>query len=262
MDPRGATVVITGASSGIGKAATRVFADAGANVVLVARSAEILEHLAHELPGRPMVVATDVSVADEAQALVEQVLSIYGYIDILINNAGVGVAGPIETISPKDLAQVLAVNVMGPLYTTQAAIPAMRQRRRGQIINVSSVLGLCALPYAGGYAASKAALDRLTEALRMEVRGSGIAVTLVRPGTTRTDFATKRLGQGRIKQQRVVPAGVQAEVVARVLLRAAHKEPRIVYVTKRDRMQVLVAMLAPSLKERILTWSYRWEPQE
>lgn len=260
LDPRGKTVVITGASSGIGKATTQTFAQAGANVILAARSADTLEHLADKLPGRPMVVATDVAIAAQAQALVERVVSTYGHIDILINNAGVGVAGPVETLSLDDLAQVFAVNVMGPMYILQAAMPAMRQRRRGQIINVSSVLGICTLPYTGGYAASKAALDRLTEALRMEVRGSGVAVTLVRPGTTRTDFAARRLGQGHIRRRRFVPAGVHPEVVARVLLRAAYKEPRVAYVTMRDRLQVLIAMMAPSVVERMLTWGFRWEP--
>lgn len=258
MDPKGKIVIITGASSGIGAATARVFAVAGADVVLAARSQAALEQLATELPGRPLVVPTDVSRAEQARALVTQTLAERGRVDILINNAGVGLAGPIAAIAPSDLEQTLAVGLFGPLATIQAAVPAMRQQQRGQIINVSSVLGLRALPYLGGYAATKAALDRLTEALRMELRGTGIAVTLVRPGTTRTGFSERRLGQGR-ERRRMAPAGVPPEVVAQVLLRAARREPRVAFVTLGDRLRLAFAALLPGLAERALATAFSWE---
>lgn len=258
MEPRGATVLITGASSGIGAAAARAFAAEGANVVLAARSRSQLEQLAAELPGSSLIVPTDVQNLADVQNLVDQALATYQHIDILINNAGVGVVGPVESLAVADLETVFAVNVIGALATIQAVLPHMRLRRRGHIINVSSVVGVHALPYAGGYAASKAALDRLSESLRMELHGSGIAVTLFRPGTTKTPFATKRLGKGREKR-RLVPAGVSPDVVAQALVRASRREPRVAYATRRDYVQVVLASLVPGPIERLLTWAFQWE---
>lgn len=208
MNPRNRVVIITGASSGIGAAAAKQFASAGAIVVLVARSREPLERLAATLPGRPLVIAADVSDAAQCRALVQQVAAERGGPDILINNAGVGLAGPVEQIAAADLERALAVDTLGPLHLMQAVVPLMRARKRGQIINVSSVLSVQPLPYLGGYAAAKAALERLSEALRMELRGSGIAVTVLRPGTTKTEFSSRRLGSGR-ERRRVRSRGVR-----------------------------------------------------
>ncbi len=258
MDPRGKIVIITGASSGIGAAAARAFAAAGASVTLAARSGAELERLAAELPEHPLVVPTDVRSASAARALVERVIAERGQVDILINNAGIGLAGPVATLDTADLEHVLAVNLLGSLHTIQAAVPHMCQRGQGQIINVSSVVGRQALPYLGGYAASKAALDRLTEALRMELRGTGIVVTLVRPGTTRTEFRQRRLGRGQ-EQRRVAPRGVPPAAVAQVLLRAAYREPHTAYVTVQDRILVLLSTLLPRVAEGVLARSFRWE---
>lgn len=261
MDPQGAVAIITGASSGIGAATAQAFAAAGADVVLAARSTERLEQLAATLPGRPLVVPTDVSDAQSATALVERTVAERGRVDILINNAGIGVIGPVESVSPDDMLQVYRINVLGSLHTIQAVVPHMRQRKRGHIINVSSVVGKSALPFAGGYCASKGAIDRLTEALRMELGGSGIRVTLVRPGTTRTEFGGHRLGHGR-EVRRLTPRGVPPERVAQTLVRAAHREPRVAYVTLGDRVQLLVAALLPGLVERVVPWFFNWSSEE
>jgi short-subunit dehydrogenase len=135
----------------------------------------------------------------------------------------------------------------------------MRECGRGQIINVSSVLGIYALPGVGGYAACKAALESLNQALRIELRGSGIAVTIVRPGRTQTPFASKRLGSGR---ERWKPRGVPPEAVARALLRAAHREPRVAYVTLSDWLLPHMARLAPALIERLLARVATWEDEQ
>lgn len=258
IEVAGAMVVITGASSGIGAATARVFADAGATVVLAARSAESLENLASMLPGSPLVIPTDISNEGEARSLIERTIAERGTIDVLINNAGVGLSEPIESITTADLNRTFAVNVFGPLYTMQAALPHMRERGRGHIINVSSVVGCYALPYAGGYAASKAALDRMTEAVRMETRGSGIRLTLLRPGATTTTFHQHRLGQNREKRQKDIP-GVPPEAVARKILAAVRHPRRVVYVTMRDRLQVIAAMLAPGFADRLLANLFSWE---
>jgi short-subunit dehydrogenase len=256
MDPHGATVIITGASSGIGAAAARVFAAAGATVILAARSASTLEELAATLPGQPLVVPTDMGDADQVRSLVERTIAARGQIDILINNAGIGLTGAVEAFAPADLEQVLQVDLFGPLYAIQAVVPHMRRQQRGQIINVSSVLGVRALPRVGGYAAAKGALERLSESLRTEVRGSGIVVTTVRPGRTQTPFAERRLGHER-EQWR--PRGVAPEVVAHTLLRAARKEPRVAYVRPTDRLLLLLAMSVPGVVDWLLARLARWE---
>lgn len=258
MDPRGRIIIITGASSGIGAATARAFAAAGGELVLAARSPGPLEQLAASLPGRPLVLPTDVSDPTQAHALVEQTVMRHGRVDILINNAGIGLAGPVERLASADLERALAVDLLGPLHTIQAAVPYMRRAGDGQIINVSSVIGLQALPYLGGYAAAKAALDRLTEALRIELLGSGIVVTLLRPGTTRTSFSERRLGSGS-ERRRMAPAGVPPETVAAALLRAARKEPRTAYVTIADRLRLALAALLPGLAERALGRAFSWD---
>jgi short-subunit dehydrogenase len=261
MDPRDKVVIITGASAGIGAATARVFASAGARLVLAARSREPLERLAAALPGRPLVVPTDVSDPAQCRALVAAALDAHGRLDILINNAGVGLAGPVAALDPADLQRALAVDLLGPLHLIGAALPPMRAQGRGQIINVSSVLAAQPLPYLGGYAAAKAALERLSEALRMELQGSGVAVSVVRPGTTRTAFSANRLGSGS-ERRRVAPAGVPPEAVARCILRAARREPRRAYVRLADRLALWAAALLPGPVERALGRAIGWEPAD
>jgi serine 3-dehydrogenase (NADP+) len=260
MNPSGKTIIITGASSGIGAAAARAFAAAGADVVLAARDATKLAEVARGLPGRPLAVPTDVSDRDAVERLVAETVAQRGGVDVVVNNAGVGLAAPVAELTEADFQRALAVDVLGPLWLTQAALPHMRRRGRGQLIFVSSVVGLRALPYLGGYAAAKAALDRLTEALRVELRGSGVAVTLVRPGTTRTGFAEHRLGSGHEKR-RVSSRAATPEQVSQALVRAAAREPRVAYVAWADRLTVLLSLLAPRLADRMLARAFQWEDQ-
>jgi len=256
MHPADKTVIITGASSGIGAATAQAFAAAGANVVLAARDEVRLASVAGTLAGRALVVPTDVSDQAAVKRLVAETVATFGGIDIVINNAGVGLAAPVAEISLNDFERALAVDLFGPLAVTQAALPHMR-RDGGQLIYVSSVVGLRALPYLGGYAAAKAALDRLTEALRVELRDSGITVTLVRPGTTRTGFTNNRLGSGR-EQRRVHARGATPEQVARAILKAAVREPRVAYVSLADRLTLAFSLLAPQLIDWMLGRTFEW----
>jgi serine 3-dehydrogenase (NADP+) len=258
MHPNGKTVIITGASAGIGAATARAFARAGAQVVLASRDAARLEEVARGLEGRHLVVPTDVADTQAIEALVARTVETFGGVDIVINNAGVGLAAPVAQLKPADFQAALAVDLFGPLALTQAALPHMRRRGRGQLIYISSVVGLRALPYLGGYAAAKAALDRLTESLRVELRGSGVAVTLVRPGTTRTDFSRHRLGSGH-ERRRVGTRAASPEQVAGAILRAAIREPRVAYVSWADRLAVLTSLVAPRLADWLLARSFGWE---
>jgi short-subunit dehydrogenase len=226
--------------------------------VLAARDPARLAEVARDLPGRPLAVPTEVADQAAVERLVAETVAARGGVDIVINNAGVGLAAPVAELSAGDLGRALAVDVLGPLWLTQAALPHMRARGHGQLIYVSSVVGLRALPYLGGYAAAKAALDRLTEALRVELRGSGIAVTLIRPGTTRTGFAERRLGGGR-ERRRVSARASTPEHVARAILRAAEHEPRVAYTGWADRLTILLSLLAPRLTDRMLGRAFEWE---
>lgn len=264
MNPHNRVVILTGASAGIGAATARAFAAAGARLVLAARSHEPLERLAAALPGA-LAVPADVSDPGQCRALVEAAVSRHGQVDLLINNAGVGLAGPVATLASADLERALAVDMFGPLWLMQAVAPLMRAQGQGQIINVSTVLAEQPLPYLGGYAAAKAALERLSEAMRMELRGTGVRVTVVRPGSTRTGFSGHRLGAGR-EVRRVAPRGVPPEAVARTILRAAHREPARAYVTMGDRVGIWAARLVPGLVEsllsRVIAWDHTAEPEQ
>ncbi len=261
MDPNGKVVIITGASAGIGAATARAFADAGARVVLAARNAARLAEVARGLAGPALIVPTDVADRAAVEALVARAVAEYGGIDIVVNNAGVGLAAPVAEIAFEDFQRALAVDLFGPLALTQVALPHMRRRGRGQLIYVSSVVGLRALPYLGGYAAAKAALDRLVESLRVELRGSGVAITLVRPGTTSTGFAQHRLGSGH-EQRRISARAATPEQVALAILRAARREPRVVYISWADRARVLLSLLAPGLADWMLGRAFGWEERE
>ncbi|HEX3582280.1 MAG TPA: SDR family NAD(P)-dependent oxidoreductase, partial [Thermoanaerobaculia bacterium] len=183
----GKTVVITGASSGIGRAAALEFARRGANVVLAARRREKLDAVAAEcraLGVQATPVVTDVSVRDDCQRLIASVPRI----DVLVSNAGYGIYDPIEIAKTSDLESMMQTNYFGAVYCTQAVLPQMLERREGAIVVVSSITGIMGYASMGGYCASKFALNGFAEALRSEVIGRGVRVSMVCPATTDTDF--------------------------------------------------------------------------
>src|ERR1043166_2031428 len=183
----GKTVVITGASSGIGRAAALEFARRGANVGLAARRREKLEGVAAEcraLGVEATAIVTDVSVRDDCQRLIASVPRV----DVLVSNAGFGIYDPIETAKPSALESTMPTNYFGAVYCTQAVLPQMLERRDGAIVVVSSITGIMGYASMGGYCASKFALNGFAEALRSEVIGRGVRVSMVCPATTDTDF--------------------------------------------------------------------------
>lgn len=251
---RGKVVLVTGASSGIGAAAARAYSDAGAKVVLLARQAARAETLAQELArlGRE-AMAVPCDVRDEAQvneAVSASVLR-YGGLDVLVNNAGVGLYGRVEELTPQALQETFDTNVYGALRCTRACLPRLRERGGGQIVMVSSVLGYRALPGMGGYCATKAALNALTEALRVELRGEAIDVILIAPGTTATEFRQRatRLGGARGREN---PLGrMSAEEVARAMVRASSRRSREVVLTAAGKAMVGLQRAWPALFDRV-----------
>ncbi|MBV9787027.1 MAG: SDR family oxidoreductase [Chloroflexi bacterium] len=224
--------IITGASRGIGRASARIFAAAGARVVLVARPSSDLTALHTELRAagaQVLMLPTDVSDRAATARLVERVIDEWQRIDIVINNAGVGIQSNIGELPPDLLQRVLAVNLMGPLLLTQAALPEMRRQRSGMIVNVSSPVAELALPGIGGYAMSKAALDALSDTLRREEYRNGIRVATVYPGRIDTNFDRARIRVGGSQRVGRSPISGSAEQVAQAILRGVERRRSVIY---------------------------------
>jgi NAD(P)-dependent dehydrogenase (short-subunit alcohol dehydrogenase family) len=181
----GKIVVITGASSGVGEAAARAFAAAGATVVLAARSAAKLERLAGELGG--LAVPTDVSRTADLLALVERTVATHGRIDVLVNNAAANARGEFDSLDPEAIAAVIDTNLKAPMLLTRLALPHLR-KSRGVVVNVASIAGHVPLPHEAPYSASKWGLRGFTFAVREELRDAGVSLCAVSPGPIATPF--------------------------------------------------------------------------
>ena len=187
-------IIITGASSGIGKSTALLLAEAGAKLVLVAQNREKLEEVRNDILKRhrqgsyPIIYPCDISNHLEVRSMVKTALELIGGVDILINNAGVGVYGEYEAHEINDFHQVMNVNFFGTLYCIREVLPGMRQMGKGQIINVASVAALHGIPYLSAYCASKAALVSLCQSLRAELYNTPIGINLIYPGYTNTSF--------------------------------------------------------------------------
>ena len=185
------TWFITGAARGLGHEIARHALAAGANVVAAARGlaqAEVSFSSDRAAAGRVLPVALDVTDEGQAVAAVEAALEWFGRIDFLVNNAGRGLIGAVEETSAVEAEAVFATNVFGLLNVTRAVLPGMRAQRRGHIVNIGSMGGFAQVPGWGVYGATKFAVEGLSEAMRAELAPLGIAVTVVEPGSFRTDF--------------------------------------------------------------------------
>lgn len=245
-------VILTGATQGIGRATAYVLAQAGCRLALAARSVEPLQQLVHELNeqgGQAIAIPTDMADTVQAKALADQTVAAFGTIDVLINNAGVGVYERVEQLTETDARWVMNVNYFGPLALMQAVLPAMKANPDGGlIINISSIVGRRAIPTMGAYCATKGALERLADSLRLELRPYNIRVSTVYPGVTETDFVGNSRGD-TAKPSSNRRQGVPVANVAQAIRQTIRTERRDVFISWSDRLVLWGCALMPHLAD-------------
>jgi NAD(P)-dependent dehydrogenase (short-subunit alcohol dehydrogenase family) len=248
-------VVVTGASSGIGRAAALAFAREGATTVLLSRSREKLDNVAQEIrefSQDVFVAPADVSSKEEVDAAIANVLATYGRIDVLFNNAGKSDVGPTDAPWFIDgVREMFEIDFLGTVRLTQAVVPAMRRQGTGRILNMSSVVGSKAFARFGGYSSIMHALVGYTDALSQELKGTGIEVSIIQPALTQTPLlASVRPEDMPPPFQRLTP--IPVEQVAQAALSGISKNtPRIV-VPWQPRVLMLGQAISPRLGNFIL----------
>jgi NADP-dependent 3-hydroxy acid dehydrogenase YdfG len=223
----GKTAVVTGASSGIGEAVVRLLAREGCNVVLAARREDRLKALAAELGERALAAPADVTDPAACAALVARTLERFGSLEILVNNAGLGLYGSIADGDPEDWRKMFDVNVLGVLYVTRAAVRQMLRQGAGDVVFVSSLAGR-RVPRADGtvYAATKHAVNAIAEGLRMDVHEKGIRIINVEPGLVRTEFPESSYPSAEEYYAEKEYTPLEAEDVAAAVVYALDQPPR------------------------------------
>jgi short-subunit dehydrogenase len=253
----GKVVVVTGASQGIGKALALGLAPQRLRLVLAARDEAALNAVAAECRARgaeALVVRTDVADEASCRALVERAVRDFGGIDVLVNNAGMGMLARFEDVT--DLSpyeRLMRVNYLGSVYPTFYALPHLR-RSRGQIVAVSSLAGLSGVPMRTAYAATKHAQIGFFDSLRVELRGTGVDVTVVCPYWVRSEIRRraagpdgKTVGASPVREDEVMTA----EECARLMVRAMERRQRLLVMTFRGKLGRWVKLVAPALVDRM-----------
>ncbi len=240
----GDTVLITGASQGIGKATTLLFASKGYDLILAARQADRLEAVATEvrsLGREALAVPTDVRDPEQVNALVQKALAHYGSIDVLINNAGIYLLGPVEEFLLSDWHQAIDTNLWGYIHTIHALLPHFLERGTGTIVNVSSIGGKVPIPYQVPYTASKYAVTGLTESLQAELKPKGIQVCGVHPNFIKTDLMERAIFRGKDEQDAQERQDLVEKALKSPLLETPEKVAHAIWnAVKNQRSDVMV----------------------
>ena len=223
MNLKNKTAIVTGGTKGIGRAIAEALIGEGLTVCISARNQneidEAVKQLSKSQTGRAIGFVCDVRVYDQVQALINHVVKELGGLDILVNNAGIGTFETVEETSPEDFRATLETNLFGVFYCCHEAIPQMKKRGRGYIINISSLAGVNAHPRMAAYNASKFGLNGFSEALMQEVRHDNIKVTYIMPGSVNTEFGGD--SPGNEKSWQLTP-----QDVARVVTDLLHHDDR------------------------------------
>ncbi|MDT7855633.1 SDR family oxidoreductase [Rubrivirga sp. S365] len=253
----GSVVLITGASSGIGEQLALQLASRGARLALAARGTDDLERVAEACRGRggeALAVPTDVGVEAECRAFVDAAVKRWGRVDALVNNAGVSMWARFDEIEDLGLFErIMRVNYLGSVWCTHAALGHL-EASRGRLVAVSSLTGLTGVPTRTAYAASKHAMRGFFDSLRIELRGTGVSVTVAYPGFVDTWVRRRAtgpdgqpLGQSPVQEDRVM----SPETCARLILEAADGRKRQVVMTARGRAGRWLSLVAPGLVDRL-----------
>ena len=258
-------VVITGASSGIGKACAFEFAGQGAKVVLAARNItelKIIEDYIHVQGGDALAVKTDVRNFEECKNLIENTVEKYGKVDILINNAGISMRSTFEDLDLSVIKEVMDTNFYGAVYCTKLALPYLL-KQKGTVIGISSISGLTPLPGRTGYCASKYALDGFLNTLRLENIKKGLNVLLVHPGFTSSNIRKSALNYNGLPQK-VTPRDekkmMSSERVAQIIAEATHNRYRDLILTNQGKLVVWLYNNFPQITGRIILNEMSKEP--
>ncbi len=235
----GSVVLVTGASSGIGYASAVALARAGAKVLAHGRSVDRLA----ELAGRTGAVPLTADLSDPAQvpALARDALAVAGRVDVLVNNAGIGWAGPFGEMSSADVSRLVEVNLTAPIALTRALLPGMVERGNGYLMFVGSIAGRMGVAGEAVYAATKAGLDTFAESLRFELAGTGVGVGVLVPGVVDTEFFARRGRPYQRRSPRPLPAGAVADALVRAVRRGRAER----YAPRWLRLPVAVRATAP-----------------
>jgi short-subunit dehydrogenase len=241
-------VLITGASEGIGAACAAEFARCGARLVLTSRSEIGLRKAAGN--NDALIVPGDITSEGDRRQVVERALERFGAIDILINNAGLGLYSPSWSVPMEEARRLMELNFFAPLALTQLVVPQMRERRTGLIVNVGSIAGKVALPWMTLYSVSKSALGSLTEGMRMELRGSGVRTMIVCPGYVKTAFQQHVLaGQAPASVIKGRRFAIEPNECAEAIRRGVERDARTVVTPRAGWALAVASRLFPSLVE-------------
>lgn len=235
----GAVALVTGGSSGIGAATARALAGAGAQLLIAGRDPDRLASVAKQTGGTPL--QADLATPDGPPKLAAAALSAAGHIDLLVNNAGIGWAGPIEQITAEKADELVAVNLTAPIQLTRLLVPGMAERRHGRIVFVSSIAGATGVRGEAVYAAAKAGLACFAESLSYELADRGVGVSLIIPGVVDTPFFERR---GRPYERRR-PVPINSERIAHAVIMATERNRTLVFVPRWMRFPVGLHGIAP-----------------
>ncbi|TDI89113.1 MAG: SDR family oxidoreductase [Candidatus Dadabacteria bacterium] len=248
-------VVITGASSGIGRATALEFAREGAKTVLVSRSLEKLERVASEIRSfNPNVLAvpTDVSSPEQVHEMVEKVLSELGRIDVLFNNAGSSYVGRIEDENfVENAKKMIDTDYFGTVYTTKEVLPVMQKQGSGHIMNMSSVVGRKAFPHFGGYSSVMHAISGFTDSLRQELFGSGINVSIIHPALTQTPLLNHVRPEDMPPPFRGITP-ISVESVAKAVVNGVYYNQARIIVPFQPKLLLLADAISPHIGDLVV----------
>ena len=250
-------VIITGASSGIGAAVARRLARDGMRLTLAARRLDRLEQVAADvesLGGEALVVQTDVRNRDDIQRMIQATLDRWGHIDVLLNNAGIGHDRLLIRTKPERIYDEIHINLTAVIECAQAVLPVMFRQKSGHILNVASIAGLIATPGSTIYSATKFGVNGFSDALRRELRGSGISVSAFCPGYAPTEISPelRAIAEGK-PDARHVPGLMPVPYVANQIARLIHHPRRRVIIPPSWKFLVIIAFLFPGLADALIT---------